>query len=65
MPECQNCKNHISDDFHRVFSDDNGDVNACPNCSAQAGIAEVSMDRRDEERSRGSDLNRGQDYSFA
>lgn len=46
MPECENCGNHVSDDFHRVFSDDQGEVRACPNCAPQAGIAEESMDRR-------------------
>lgn len=65
MPECQNCQKHISDDFYRVFSDDNGEVNACPNCSAQAGIAEVSMERRDEEKSSKSDRSYAKSYSFA
>jgi hypothetical protein len=46
MPDCKNCGNHISDDFKRVFADDNGEVRACPNCAAQAGIAEESMSRR-------------------
>lgn len=48
MPTCEQCESHVSDDFQRVFGDDQGDVYACPNCSAQAGIAEVSMTRRAE-----------------
>lgn len=62
MPECNNCESHISEDFSRVFADDNGEVHACPNCSAQAGIAEVSMDRREEEKSQGSDLESDLSY---
>lgn len=46
MPKCKNCDGHISENFYRVFADDKGEVRACPNCSAQAGIAEESMDRR-------------------
>lgn len=46
MPKCENCDSHISEDFYRVFSDDEGEVRACPSCSAQAGIAEESMKRR-------------------
>lgn len=46
MPKCKNCNAHVSEDFRRVFSDRNGKVHACPSCSAQAGIAEVSQNRR-------------------
>lgn len=46
MAKCANCDSHVSDDFHRVFADDEGKVRACPECAPQAGIAEESMDRR-------------------
>lgn len=45
MPSCENCDNHVSEKFARVFGERNGEVHACPNCSAQAGIAETSRDR--------------------
>lgn len=46
MPQCQHCNNHISESFRKVFSNRKGEVNACPNCSAQSGIEEVSQRRR-------------------
>ncbi|MDH5018883.1 DUF7563 family protein [Halobacterium rubrum] len=45
MPRCTHCDGHVSDDFVRVFADEDGQVRACPNCSANAGIAEVSRER--------------------
>jgi hypothetical protein len=45
MPECQNCGEHVSQQFVRVFALDDGRVHACPSCSANAGIAEVTRHR--------------------
>jgi DNA-directed RNA polymerase subunit RPC12/RpoP len=45
MPRCDHCDAHVSDDFARVFADEDGRILACPNCSANVGIAEVSRDR--------------------
>jgi hypothetical protein len=45
MARCNHCEAHVSDRFARVFADEHGEVNACPSCSANAGIAEVSRDR--------------------
>jgi len=45
MPECNHCGAHVSDQFARVFADKYGHIRACPNCSANAGIAEVSKER--------------------
>ncbi|SFR67376.1 DUF7563 family protein [Halogeometricum limi] len=45
MPTCEHCERHVSDRFVRVFADDSGKVYACPNCSANAGIAEVVRER--------------------
>ncbi len=45
MPECDYCGGHVSEQFERVFADDDGQIRACPNCSANAGIAEVSKRR--------------------
>lgn len=45
MPKCQECGSHISKDFKKVFADEQGRIRACPNCSAQAGIAESSQNR--------------------
>ncbi|WP_449404862.1 DUF7563 family protein [Haloplanus natans] len=46
MPTCKNCGNHVSKCFARVFGDEAGRVYACPNCSATAGIGEVTRERR-------------------
>jgi hypothetical protein len=51
MPRCDHCEAHVSDRFARVFADERGDIHACPNCSANAGIAEVSRERAHETRS--------------
>jgi hypothetical protein len=48
MPRCDHCDAHVSDRFARVFADEGGQVLACPNCSANAGIAEVSRERAHE-----------------
>ncbi len=48
MPTCDHCGAHVSERFARVFADEHGDLLACPNCSANAGIAEVSRDRARE-----------------
>jgi hypothetical protein len=48
MPTCDHCGAHVSERFARVFSDERGDLLACPNCSANAGIAEASRDRARE-----------------
>lgn len=45
MPTCDYCGDHVSERFERVFADDDGRIRACPNCSANAGIAEVSKRR--------------------
>ncbi|WP_430540846.1 DUF7563 family protein [Natrialbaceae archaeon AArc-T1-2] len=45
MPECNHCGAHVSDRFARVFADEHGEIHACINCSANAGIAEVSRQR--------------------
>jgi hypothetical protein len=48
MPRCNHCDAHVSGRFARVFADESGRVRACPNCSANAGIAEVARDRARE-----------------
>ncbi|WP_200840286.1 hypothetical protein [Halorubrum sp. JWXQ-INN 858] len=45
MPACEHCDGHVSERFARVFADARGRVLACPNCSANAGIAEVAQQR--------------------
>ncbi|WP_425493562.1 DUF7563 family protein [Halorubrum yunnanense] len=45
MPTCEHCDAHVSDRFARVFSDARGRTHACPNCSANAGIGEVTKQR--------------------
>ncbi|WP_425557115.1 DUF7563 family protein [Haloarcula japonica] len=49
MPVCENCDGHVSERFIRVFSDDTGRVFACPNCSANAGIGEITRKRSTDE----------------
>ncbi|QSG05724.1 DUF7563 family protein [Halapricum desulfuricans] len=48
MPKCNHCNAHVSDQFARVFANEYGEVLACPNCSANAGIAEVAQQRARE-----------------
>ena len=48
MSQCDHCGAHVSERFARVFADERGDILACPNCSANAGIAEVCRERADE-----------------
>ncbi|WP_232686961.1 DUF7563 family protein [Halobacterium zhouii] len=48
MARCDYCDGHVSDNFARVFSDEDGRLLACPNCSANVGIAEVSRNRARE-----------------
>lgn len=45
MAKCDHCNAHVSERFARVFADETGRIHACPSCSANAGIAEVSRDR--------------------
>lgn len=42
---CNHCGAHISEQFERVFADEQGRVFACPGCSANAGIAEAARHR--------------------
>jgi len=48
MPTCDHCGEHVSERFARVFADQVGEIRACPNCSSQAGIAEVAKQRARE-----------------
>jgi len=48
MPSCEHCGGHISERFERVFGDNTGTVYACVNCSATAGIGEVTSNRSKE-----------------
>ena len=45
MPTCDHCGSHVSDRFARVFADPRGRLGACPDCAANAGIAEVARQR--------------------
>lgn len=33
MPSCDNCGSHVSTDYARVFSLDDGTILGCPECS--------------------------------
>lgn len=46
MAYCYECNSHISDDFARVFADEDGIVWACPECAPQSGIAESAKNNR-------------------
>ncbi|MFB6165758.1 MAG: hypothetical protein ABEJ31_11420 [Haloarculaceae archaeon] len=48
MAVCDHCGTHVSEQFARVFGDAGGTVRACPDCSANAGIAEVVRQRAHE-----------------
>jgi hypothetical protein len=45
MPRCDHCGSHVSERFARVFADEMDRILACPNCSANAGIAEAARRR--------------------
>jgi hypothetical protein len=45
MARCHHCDSHVSDRFARVFADEHDRVLACPDCSANAGIAESARQR--------------------
>ncbi|WP_195156056.1 DUF7563 family protein [Halococcus agarilyticus] len=45
MPNCEHCHGHVSERFAQVFADEHDRVLACPNCAANAGIAEVARER--------------------
>jgi hypothetical protein len=45
MTICDNCGGHVSDGFVRVFSGDQGNLSAWPNCTANAGIGAVARKR--------------------
>jgi hypothetical protein len=47
MPACDHCGTHVSEQFARVF-EHGGALHACPSCSANSGIAEVSRERARE-----------------
>lgn len=32
MPECPTCKNYVTVDYLRVFGDNDGRIDTCPNC---------------------------------
>lgn len=34
MPECDNCGGHVSERFHRVFSNRRGELHGCLECGA-------------------------------
>ncbi|WP_225335633.1 DUF7563 family protein [Halomicrobium urmianum] len=45
MPDCDHCGAHVSERFARVFAVERGEIRACPQCSANAGIAEAARER--------------------
>ncbi len=45
MPACDHCGGHVSERFEPVFADEYGRPFACPDCSANAGIAEIACER--------------------
>ncbi|MHB9287724.1 hypothetical protein ACKVMT_11890 [Halobacteriales archaeon Cl-PHB] len=45
MPACNNCGEHVTERFVRVFADAEGKVLACPACAANAGIATAVRER--------------------
>jgi hypothetical protein len=46
MPHCTHCEAFVTPEFVRVFANGDGEVRACPNCSANAGIAATLKRRR-------------------
>ena len=38
MPQCDECENHVTADFHRVFSDNEDMLYGCPDCMSMTDI---------------------------
>lgn len=38
MPECQNCESTVSKTFHRVFSDNEGNLPICFECGGREEV---------------------------
>ena len=38
MAECDHCGSHVSQQFFRVFSNNDGDLQGCPRCMSGASI---------------------------
>jgi len=36
MPECDNCDSHVTQDFYRVFSDNDGTLHGCLECMSNS-----------------------------
>ena len=45
MPACHHCGRHVSEQFARVFADERGEIHACLDCAANAGVAQVARER--------------------
>lgn len=44
------CGTHVSWQFARVFADKDGNIYACPDGAAKAGIAQIMVDRIQEDK---------------
>ena len=38
MPQCDECGEHVTPDFHRVFADNDGILYGCPACLSTTAI---------------------------
>ena len=38
MPQCDECENHVTADFHRVFADNEDMLYGCPDCMSMTDI---------------------------
>lgn len=38
MPLCDECGNHVTADFQRVFADNDGTLHGCPACMSMTDI---------------------------
>ncbi len=45
---CDYCGEHVSNDFARVFSYNDGKVGACTDCAPNNGIEETARERREK-----------------
>lgn len=48
MPECENCGSHVTNDFHRVFSDNNGVLHGCIECMTGSDLKEGKASGSDD-----------------
>jgi hypothetical protein len=48
MPRCRNCENHVTEQFARVFGDNEDEVHNCIDCTSNAELYDGAGSAGDE-----------------